>query len=135
MTYLLDTCLISDFARGVPPVVARLVATPPSATAISAITVMEVEFGLLLRPGVARRLRRVLDALFASTTVVPFDREDAAEAARLRAELRRKGRPVGAYDLLIAATALRRELVLVTSNTAEFAHCEGLALEDWRGPS
>jgi tRNA(fMet)-specific endonuclease VapC len=137
MKYLLDTCLISDFARGVRPVLSRLQATPPSAIAISVVTAMEVEYGLLLRPGLARKLRHVLDGLFGSCSVVPFDRADAAEAARLRAELRGKGLPVGAYDLLIAATALRRGLVLVTSNTAEFGHCESLMLEDWRvaGPA
>ncbi len=132
MKYLLDTCLISDFARGVPPVLSKLQATPPSAIAISVVTVMEVDYGLLLRPGLARRLRRVLDALFASSTVLPFERDDAAEAARLGAQLRRKGLPVGAYDLLIAATAMRRDLILVTSNTTEFRHCESLILEDWR---
>jgi tRNA(fMet)-specific endonuclease VapC len=52
--------------------------------------------------------------------------------SRRCAELRRKGRPIGAYDLLIGATALRRGLVLVTSNTDQFAHGDSLILEDWR---
>ena len=132
MTYLLDTCVVSDFARGQQPVQSRLLATAPSAIALSSITVLEVEYGLALRPVVARRLRKVLSALFDSVTILPFDREDAIRAAALRAELKRQGLPVGAYDLLIGATALRRGLTLVTSNTAEFSHVEGLPLEDWR---
>jgi tRNA(fMet)-specific endonuclease VapC len=94
--------------------------------------VLEVEYGLALRPVLARRLRKVMDALFESVTILPFDREDAMQAAALRAELKRKRFPVGAYDLLIGATALRRGLTLVTSNTAEFSHVERLPLEDRR---
>jgi tRNA(fMet)-specific endonuclease VapC len=132
MTYLLDTCVVSDFARGQQPVQSRLLANAPSAIALSSVTVLEVEYGLALRPVLARRLRKVIDALFESVTILPFDREDAMQAAALRAELKRQGLPVGAYDLLIGATALRRGLTLVTSNTAEFEHVEGLPLEDWR---
>jgi len=132
MTYLLDTCVVSDFVRGTQPVQSRLLATAPSVIALSSITVLEVEYGLARRPVLARRLRKVMHALFESVTILPFDREDAMQAAALRAELKRKGLPVGAYDLLIGATALRRGLTLVTSNTAEFAHVEGLPLEDWR---
>jgi tRNA(fMet)-specific endonuclease VapC len=132
MKYLLDTCVVSDFVRGVGPVQARLRSTAPPLVAISVVTVLEVRFGLLLRPAVARRLSKVVDGLFGAATVLPFETEDAERAASLRADLRRKGLPIGAYDLLIGATALRRDLVLVTSNTAEFEHCEGLVLEDWR---
>ena len=132
MNYLLDTCVVSDFARGTEPVLSRLRATPPSAIAVSVVTVMEVRYGLLLRPALGRKLAKVVDALFDSVTVLPFERKDADEAARLRAELKRKGFPVGAYDLLIGATALGRGLVLVTSNTREFARCESLVVEDWR---
>jgi tRNA(fMet)-specific endonuclease VapC len=132
VNYLLDTSVVSDFVRGTEPVLWRLRATSPSAIAVSVVTVMEVQYGLLLRPSLGRKLAKVVDALFDSVTVLPFERKDADEAARLRAELKRKGRPIGAYDLLIGATALRRGLVLVTSNTGEFAHCESLVLEDWR---
>jgi tRNA(fMet)-specific endonuclease VapC len=61
-----------------------------------------------------------------------FDREDARVAAEIRANLRRKGTPIGPYDLLIAGQALARGLTLVTANTAEFARVEGLRVEDWR---
>ncbi|HEY3380772.1 MAG TPA: type II toxin-antitoxin system VapC family toxin [Vicinamibacterales bacterium] len=133
MTYLLDTCVVSDFVRGDQPVLSRIQATAPSAIAVSAITVLEVEYGLALRPALARRLRAVVTAFFDAVTVLPLEREDALQAAALRADLKRKGLPVGAYDLLIGATALRRGLTLVTSNTAEFRHIGDLALVDWRG--
>ncbi len=56
----------------------------------------------------------------------------AAEAyGRLRAELARRGTPIGPNDLMIAAIALAQDLTLVTHNTAEFSRVPGLRLEDW----
>ena len=49
----------------------------------------------------------------------------------IRADLNRKGTPIGPYDLQIAAMALVNDCVLVTHNTAEFLRVEGLRLEDW----
>ncbi|MBI4191124.1 MAG: type II toxin-antitoxin system VapC family toxin, partial [Betaproteobacteria bacterium] len=52
--------------------------------------------------------------------------------AALRAALQKKGRPIGAYDVLIAGCALARGLVLVTSNEREFRRVGGLRIENWR---
>jgi tRNA(fMet)-specific endonuclease VapC len=49
----------------------------------------------------------------------------------LRADLEKKGVPIGAYDLLIAAHALTLGLTLVTNNLREFARVEGLRLDNW----
>ena len=58
--------------------------------------------------------------------------DPAAEAyGRLRAELARRGTPIGPNDLMIAAIALAYALTLVTHNTAEFSRVPGLRLEDW----
>jgi tRNA(fMet)-specific endonuclease VapC len=46
--------------------------------------------------------------------------------------LKPKGRPIGAYDVLIAGTALARGLVVATSNIGEFERISGLLVEDWR---
>jgi tRNA(fMet)-specific endonuclease VapC len=52
-------------------------------------------------------------------------------AGDLRAELERAGTPIGPYDLLIAAQALRSGSTLVTANVREFRRVPGLAVEDW----
>ncbi len=44
----------------------------------------------------------------------------------------KRGTPIGPYDLLIAATALAYNLILVTCNTREFARVEGLIVENWQ---
>ena len=93
---------------------------------------MEVEYGLALNPGLAPHVRAVIHALLNSISVLPFEREDARVAAQLRASLKSRGEPVGAYDVLLAASALRRGLKMVTHNAREFVRIGGLGLEDWR---
>lgn len=53
-------------------------------------------------------------------------------AAAIRATLKQEGQPIGAYDVLIAGTAVARGLIVVTSNVGEFRRIAGLQVEDWR---
>ena len=52
---------------------------------------------------------------------------------RIRAELKKRGRPIGAMDLLIAAHAVHLDAVLVTENTKEFDRVRDLKMESWSG--
>jgi tRNA(fMet)-specific endonuclease VapC len=63
--------------------------------------------------------------------ILPFDEAQAKCAATVRATLERQGKPIGPQDVLIAATALANQGVLVTHNTGEFSRVAGLDLEDW----
>jgi tRNA(fMet)-specific endonuclease VapC len=63
--------------------------------------------------------------------VLDFTPEDAEHAGRVRAALEGLGKPIGAYDLLIAGQALRHKATLVTANSSEFARVRGLRLQDW----
>jgi tRNA(fMet)-specific endonuclease VapC len=132
MKYLLDTCTVSDFVKGQPKVLARVKAIPPNLIAVSSLTRMEVDYGLALNVERARKLAPLLDAFFSAILTLPFDAADARAAAAIRAALKNQGQPIGAYDVLIAGTALARGLVVVTSNTGEFKRVSGLQLEDWR---
>lgn len=69
---------------------------------------------------------------FESLPSFPFDMAAAEQYAKIRAELHRQGRIIGANDLMIAAIALEKELTLVTHNTREFSRVSGLAIEDWQ---
>ena len=131
MKYLLDTNVLSDFARGDRSVMARLRQEAPSQLAVSVITEMEVEYGLARNPALAPRIRETMQLLLLTISVLPFEREDARVAAQLRATLNSQGTPIGAYDVLLAASALRRGLKLVTHNAREFARISGLSLDDW----
>lgn len=132
MKYLLDTCTVSDFVKGQPNVLARIKATAPNLIAVSALTRMEVDYGLALNPERARKLAPVLDAFFLSIATLPFGEADAQAAAAIRAALKIKSQPIGAYDALIAGTGVARGLVLVTSNVGEFKRVGGLQVANWR---
>jgi tRNA(fMet)-specific endonuclease VapC len=64
-------------------------------------------------------------------SMLAFDSDDAEEAGAIRADLERKGTPIGPYDILIAAQARRRDALLVTANTREFARVTGLRCQNW----
>lgn len=132
MGYLLDTCAVSDFVKGQQNVLARVKATPPNLIAVSALTRMEVDYGLALNADRARKLAPMLDAFFSTIATLPFDEADAQAAAAIRAALKIMGQPIGAYDVLIAGAGLARGLVVVTSNVGEFKRVSGLQVEDWR---
>ena len=132
MKFLLDTCTVSDFVRGDAGVLATMKSTPPDEIAVSVVTRMEIDYGLLLNPQRARKLAPVLNAFLSSITTLPFDEADAKAAASLRAALRQTGRPIGPYDCQIAGCGLARGLVVVTSNVSEFLRVGGLRIENWR---
>ena len=67
----------------------------------------------------------------AEIALLPFEAADAVEAADIRAHLKRTAKPIGPYDVLIAAQARRAGTTLVTANTREFEHVPGLIVADW----
>jgi tRNA(fMet)-specific endonuclease VapC len=73
----------------------------------------------------------VLATLFAGFGSFQFDGEAARISGEIRADLARKGTPIGPYDVQIAAIALANDCVLVTHNIGEFSRIAGLKLEDW----
>ncbi|MDA0266950.1 MAG: type II toxin-antitoxin system VapC family toxin [Cyanobacteria bacterium] len=132
MRYLLDTCVISDFIKGEAGTTNRLKQTPPLDVAVSTITVMELRYGLALNPQRARKIEPAIASLLSSITTLPFNNAEAEQAAQIRALLKSQGQPIGAYDILIAATALSHNLTMVTANQREFERVPDLQIENWR---
>jgi tRNA(fMet)-specific endonuclease VapC len=130
--FLLDTTVLSDFTRGVAAVLARLKSTSKGDAAICTVTAMEIEYGLMLNPARARKIEPMIRFLLQDLQVLAYEPEDATATAAIRAALAKRGAPIGPYDVMIAGTALRRGLVMVTSNGSEFERINGLVLEDWR---
>jgi tRNA(fMet)-specific endonuclease VapC len=98
--------------------------------AVSIITVFELHYGVAKSMQIGRNSER-LDKFLTSVRVLPFDADDARLAGDIRADLERHGRPIGPYDYLIAAQALRRNLTVVTANVREFSRVKGLRWENW----
>ena len=79
----------------------------------------------------SERNQLALTLFLANIDVIPFEDDAAVEYGRIRADLKRKGTPIGANDLMVAAHAKSLGVTLVTNNTREFERVEGLMLEDW----
>jgi tRNA(fMet)-specific endonuclease VapC len=130
MKYLLDTDICIYLINGRPDSVTQeFRRRRVSSIAVSCITTSELHWGVA-KSGSGRN-RLALDTFLASFQIIPYD-EDAARAyGDLRAELDRRGRPIGPLDQLIAAQALALDLVLVTNNEREFKRVPGLRIENW----
>ena len=95
--------------------------------ALAAITVSELLVGVeLATPRHREQRRRFVDALTSTFTVLPFDQTVAEHHAHLVADARRSGRPRGAHDLLVAATARATGRRLVTSDARGFESLPGV---------
>lgn len=129
--WLLDTnAVISLVAGRSEPLLRRVEATEPGALAISSVVAHELYFGAYRSQKIEFNLE-TLRLLFADLEILDLDQEDARAAGEIRAELARRGTPIGPYDVLIAGQAIARGLPLVSNNTAEFERIAGLRLEDW----
>ena len=128
MKFLLDANVVIAMLRGHEVVNARIRQHHPSDFGLPTVVEHELLYGAFRGQRVEHNVALVDGLRF---TVLAFDREDARQAARIRAFLARSGRPIGPYDVLIAGQTLARNLTLVTHNTGEFERVPGLISEDW----
>ena len=98
---------------------------------VSSVTVFELWYGISKSKRRDFNARILAGFLSGPVNLLAFDEEDARFAGGLRTELESIGRPVGAYDLLIASQALRHEMTLVTANAREFGRIKNLQWQDW----
>jgi len=134
VNYLLDTNACIALINGQPSSVRRRFrrATAEGGKVfVSSIVAFELWYGVAksLQPEANRQRLR---AFFAGPiALLDFDDEDAQSAGAIRAALEVLGKPIGAYDLLVAGQALHCKFTLITANVAEFARVKGLAWQDW----
>jgi tRNA(fMet)-specific endonuclease VapC len=102
---------------------------------VSSIVAFELWYGVSKSSQPETNRQRLGAFLAGAIAPLAFDDEDAQSAGAIRAALEAQGKPIGAYDLLIAGQALRRRYTLVTANVTEFARVKGLAWQDWSKPS
>jgi tRNA(fMet)-specific endonuclease VapC len=129
MRYLLDTNAVIGLLNDASSKLSRRARQEmPSDIGISAIVAHELFYGAF-RSRRATHNVGLIDGL--QFPVLEFDTDDARKAGEIRALLAAQGTPIGPYDVLIAAQAITRSLILVSHNTAEFNRVPGLLLEDW----
>lgn len=130
--FVLDTNTISYYFRGQPDVVAAMQSLSPSELGVPVIVAYELRYGLLRLPKEAAVPRlKALAKLLGSMQSLSFDATCAAHAAEIRVQLEQQGTPIGAHDVLIAATALSHQGTLITRNVREFSRVQGLRVVNW----
>jgi tRNA(fMet)-specific endonuclease VapC len=131
MKCLLDTNICIYLIKNRPSSVrARFEAYSIDEIGISTVTVGELQVGVE-RNQHREQAEYALEQFLRSITVVDFDVQAAVMYGKLRAQLERKGAPIGPLDYLIAAHALSLDAVLVTNNEREFSRVLGLKVENW----
>ena len=115
------------------PLLNRLSGLAPSRLFLSSLVEAELLYGAE-KSQHGTHARAALSTVTAGMEPLPFDADDARAYARIRPALERKGASIGPMDLLIAAQAVARDLVLVTDNLREFRRVPGLRCENWLRP-
>jgi tRNA(fMet)-specific endonuclease VapC len=127
---LLDTNICIHVINAKPPaVLERFRQHRMGEIGLCSVVAAELAYGVA-KSGSARN-RQALEMFLAPLIILPFDEAALWAYGDLRAELERKGTPIGALDTMIAAHALSQQSTLVTNNIREFARVPGLALENW----
>ena len=102
-----------------------------TAVALPVVALFEMRYGFFKSGRRVENEQRLDKFLSLGIGILPFGAEDAAHAGDIRADLERKGTPIGHYDYLIAAQARRHGAPLVTLNRREFERVPGLLVVDW----
>ena len=140
MTYLVDTNVVSEFAKPRPDsnVERWANATPEEDIFLSVMTFAEIRLGIEIMAESRRRslllawLENDLPARFEGR-IIPIGAVVADICGRLIARAQRSGRRLGIADALLAATAEAHQLTLVTRNTGDFDRLGIALLNPWLG--
>lgn len=138
MSFLLDTCVISELVAARPNdhVVRWIKRTDPSAIYLSVVTIGEIQRGIEGTPNLKRKevLRKWLETdllLSFQDKILNLDVSAFLVWGKLTSRLHRLGKPMPAIDSLIAATVIQHRLTLVTRNVDDFKHADIKILNPW----
>jgi tRNA(fMet)-specific endonuclease VapC len=129
--YLLDAnACIHILRNSSPTLLERFQRHAPAEIKLCSVVKAELIYGAQRSARIEKNFA-LLRRFFSVFESHPFDDESAEHYGRIRVALERTGNIIGPNDLMIAAIAMARELVLVTHNTEEFSRVTSLRLEDW----
>ena len=131
MKYLLDTNICIYIIKKKPEaVIKKFTKLRPGSVAISSITLSELYYGVV-KSSKPNENMIALQEFISPLIVLDFTDQDALFYGKIRADLEKKGKPIGAMDLLIASIAISKELAVVTNNVKEFSRIPDLKVENW----
>ncbi|MBF2053690.1 MAG: type II toxin-antitoxin system VapC family toxin [Candidatus Sericytochromatia bacterium] len=129
--YLLDTNIcIYIINQKSPQVLQQIRSHLAQGLFISSLTVAELAYGVENSQQQAKNKLALLNFLTVFQ-ILNFEAADAVVYGELKARLKQAGKLIGPIDMLLAAQALRQNLVFVSNNLKEFQQVQGLILEDW----
>ncbi len=127
--YLLDTNICIYFLKGLYNLDKQIEKAETENCFVSEITIAELKFGVENSESKERN-KKTIDDFVNKFTIIPiFNSLDIY--AKEKARLRKKGLPLDDFDLLIGATAISSNFILVTRNVSDFERLEGIAIENW----
>jgi tRNA(fMet)-specific endonuclease VapC len=130
MIYLLDTNAAIALLKEQPQMLNHVRSVGRSTLRVCAPVEAELWFGVAKSARQEQNRARLL-TLLEWLPSLPFAGQATQHFGYIRSHLASQGKPIGPYDLQIAAIALAHSLTVVTHNTREFARVPGLKLEDW----
>ena len=131
MKYMLDTNICIYAIKHRPEnVLNNLMTHDPAEICISSITYAELMHGVAKSQYVEKN-KIALTLFLSPISILDFNAKAADCYGLIRADLERKGTPIGSMDMLIAGHAMARNCILVTNNTKEFERVDGLMIENW----
>ncbi len=131
MKFMLDTNICIYIIKQKPiKVLKHFTQYSPGDILISSITIAELRYGVEKSLHVQQN-HDALSGFIVPLEIAAFDEKAAEEYGKVRAQIEKKGQPVGSMDMLIGAHALSLGVALVTNNTKEFRRIKGLKVENW----
>lgn len=131
MSYMLDTNIcIYAIKHKSDKVFQELQKHDPSEICISSITYAELVHGVEKSAAIEKN-RLALSMLLANIEILDFDVNAANCYGKIRADLEKRGTPIGPLDMMIAGHAQSLGYTVVTNNVKEFSRVINLEIENW----
>ena len=133
MRYLLDTNICIHLFKGQQDLIEKIELKGVSSCYLSEITIAELMYGVENGSNLHRQANwKNLETLYTTfADRILLIGQGFSEYARQKSVLRRRGRMIGEFDLLIGSTAIAHELILVTRNIQDFGRLDQIMLENW----
>lgn len=131
--YILDTDIISNLIKPKPSqyLISRLKAIPSSELFISVITLMELYTGFFLSKNPEPIKEFIEEWVIKTLNVLDFTTAQSFLAAKIQADLKKKGEILDWLDIMIASTVIISDGILITGNLKHFKRIQGLRVENW----
>ena len=128
LSFLIDTDWVIDRFNALARVTRRLKELEPRGLGLSVISAAELWEGVYFSRD-PKRSQVMLEEFLSGVVILGLDEEICKRFGQLRGSLRKRGQIIGDFDLLIAASALRHQLTLLTNNRKHFDGIVGLQIE------